>query len=750
MANSPDGSKPEDHAIAALEHFQREQYNDAVSAYDRALQGDPNRLEWQEMRDLARANAISEVHVPVPPVQYFDRDELLAPVSIPAGTLPTPLPKKPVGILTRIRRIIANVLGAVATVLFNATTGLLGRLCGYQKGIWTSWYNRKPGIIGVLTLAYMRDQLNKHNLYNVYAKDRLDGFQPPGAEPPEGVTHFRTADGSWNNLQNPKEGAAGTRFPRNVELSIARPEPEETLLDPSPREISRKLLARKGDMKPVKFLNVLAAAWIQFMNHDWINHSENIMEDQIEIPLAADDPVREKYKQESIRIPRTQPDPTRMPEGEPAPVTFINEVTHWWDGSQIYGSDQTTLDGLRSGVDGKLTVTSEGTLPLDSDGIEQTGFTRNWWLGLALLHNLFVLEHNRICERLHETHPDWDDNRLFNVARLINAAVMAKIHTIEWTPAILPNPIAVSGVEANWYGLLTNMFKSGSSKRTLADINIRNPELGGVVGNPIDAHGGVFGLTEEFVEIYRIHSLLPEAIHMKKIGDDEAMEEVPIAELRQAGSAKATGKFGMLDILYSFGNQLPGQMVLNNYPKFLQELSVPGSPFFDMGTIDILRCRERGIPRYNEFRRQLGLNPIKKFEDLTDDKEHVRVLKEVYGDQPEDVEKLDLMVGTLGEGHRPTKFGFGETMFQIFILNASRRLQADRFYTDSYNEETYSAEGLQWIDETDMKAVLLRNYPDLASTGLANVKNAFEPWDEDDDLDPERHPLREYDKELKP
>ena len=108
------------------------------------------------------------------------------------------------------------------------------------------------------------------------------------------------------------------------------------------------------------------------------------------------------------------------------------------------------------------------------------------------------------------------------------------------------------------------------------------------------------------------------------------------------------------------------------------------------------------------------------------------------------------MVGTLGEGHRPTKFGFGETMFQIFILNASRRLQADRFYTDSYNEETYSAEGLQWIDETDMKAVLLRNYPDLASTGLANVKNAFEPWDEDDDLDPERHPLREYDKELKP
>ena len=41
---------------------------------------------------------------------------------------------------------------------------------------------------------------------------------------------------------------------------------------------------------------------------------------------------------------------------------------------------------------------------------------------------------------LTRAYPSWDDNRLFNVARLINAAVMAKIHTVEWTPAILPNP----------------------------------------------------------------------------------------------------------------------------------------------------------------------------------------------------------------------------------------------------------------------------------------------------------------------
>jgi hypothetical protein len=107
------------------------------------------------------------------------------------------------------------------------------------------------------------------------------------------------------------------------------------------------------------------------------------------------------------------------------------------------------------------------------------------------------------------------------------------------------------------------------------------------------------------------------------------------------------------------------------------------------------------------------------------------------------------MIGTLAEGHRPTHFAFGETMFQIFILNATRRLQADRFYTDCFSEEFYTAEGLRWIDATDLKTVLLRHYPELAETGLANIRNAFEPWDAEPTLEAARHPLRAYDAELK-
>ncbi|TMA13298.1 MAG: peroxidase [Deltaproteobacteria bacterium] len=619
--------------------------------------------------------------------------------------------------------------------------------------MWTNWYRRSM-TLGILTLAYMREQLNKKNLKNTYPPGTLTGFQTAGQIPPEGVTHFRTADGSWNNLANPKEGAAGTRFLRNVDVEAIRPETGERLMTPNPREVSRKLLTRprKGEateMKEIPFLNMLAAAWIQFQNGDWINHGEMLYRDLHEIPLADDDPARAKYRQTKMFVGKTQPDPTWTPGWEQTPITFINEVTHWWDGSQIYGSDQETQNHLRSFVDGKLRLNPDGTLPVDGKGVEETGFRRNWWVGVAILHTLFVHEHNAICDCLKISYPHWDDHRLFNVARLINAAVMAKIHTVEWTPAILPNPCLNTALNANWFGILTNLFKSGKNRKTVAGINVRNPEMGGVVGNPIANHGQPYGLTEEFTEIYRLHSLLPESLQLKKIENNTA-QEIPFLASRQAGSPQLTGRFGIANILYSFGTQHLGALELNNYPRFMQELSVPGNPLFDMGAVDILRARERGVPRYNEFRRQLGMNPISSFDDLTPNKEHVQKIKEVYGDKPEDVEKLDLLIGTLSEGYRPTGFGFGETMFQIFILNATRRLQADRFYTDNYNEETYTKEGLDWIDNSTLRSVLLRNYPELAHTGLANVSNAFEPWDTEQRLDPKRHPLRGFEEELKP
>lgn len=51
------------------------------------------------------------------------------------------------------------------------------------------------------------------------------------------------------------------------------------------------------------------------------------------------------------------------------------------------------------------------------------------------------------------------------------------------------------------------------------------------------------------------------------------------------------------------------------------------------------------------------------------------------------------------------------------------------------------------MDRNTFKDVLLRRFPDLEATGLGNIRNAFEPWDEGQ-LDPSRHLTRAFVKAL--
>src|SRR5262249_43227786 len=160
--------------------------------------------------------------------------------------------------------------------------------------------------------------------------------------------------------------------------------------------------------------------------------------------------------QNPMRIRQTRPDPTRSDPTQPyppsgpadgiSPATYANAETHWWDGSEIYGSSIDASNRLRDCHDGKLLgklrINPQQLLPTDLAGLEQTGLTSNWWVGLSMLHNLFALEHNAICDRLIQDYPEWQDNheQLYRVARLVNTALIAKIHTVDWTPAILGHP----------------------------------------------------------------------------------------------------------------------------------------------------------------------------------------------------------------------------------------------------------------------------------------------------------------------
>jgi hypothetical protein len=560
-------------------------------------------------------------------------------------------------------------------------------------------WDRLPLPLGVFTLAGLRTRLREENLYDT-------GAGGAKAAPDTGPHDSRTVDGSYNDLEQPAMGMIGARFGRNIPLGSTYPETLPGLLDPSPRLVSRRLLTR-DEFKPATIVNVLAGAWLQFEVHDWFSHGKNPPEEPFEVELDADDPWRDR----PMRIERTRTDPS--PDANGGAATWVTTDSHWWDGSQIYGSEPVITNALREGAGGRLRLDPDGQLPRDLDAkLDLTGVAGNFWLGLALLHTLFTREHNAIADRLAAEHPAWTDDELFAKARLITAALMAKIHTVEWTPAIIAHPTTKFGMRANWYGILGKRL----GKRT------KNEVLGGIPGSATDHHGVSYSLTEEFVAVYRMHPLLPDDFTFRSLDTDEIVQQRTFRELGVNDVRDRLDEIGFEDALYSFGIAHPGAITLHNYPRFLQELHKPDGTVVDLAAIDVLRIRERGVPRYNEFRRLFHLKPAAAFEELTDDPTWAAELREVYGD----IEKVDLMVGLYAEP-LPKGFGFSDTAFRVFILMASRRLKSDRFFTRDYNAETYTQTGLDWIDQTSMSDVLLRHYPAL-EPALRSVDNAFAPW----------------------
>ena len=574
--------------------------------------------------------------------------------------------------------------------LLTSTAGALDRRFGWDK---------LPRPLGVLTLVGLRTRLREKNLYDT-------GVGGVKAAPSDGPHSTRTFDGSYTDLGQPAMGMIGARFGRNVPVEGTYPESAPELLEPNPRLVSRELLTR-DEFKPATIVNVLAGAWLQFEVHDWFSHGKNVPEEPFELDLADDDP----WPDRPMRIERTRSDPA--PDANGGPPTYVTADSHWWDGSQIYGSDPAFSEALRSKEDGKLRLDPDGQLPRDLETVvDLTGVAGNFWLGLALLHTVFTHEHNSICDRLKADNPRWSDDELYARARLINAALMAKIHTVEWTPAIIAHPTTKYAMRANWYGILGKRLGKRSS----------NEVLGGIPGSPTDHHGVPYSLTEEFVAVYRMHPLLPDDFTFRSIETDEVLQERTFRELGALDTRARLDEVGFVNSFYSLGVAHPGAITLHNYPRFLQEFKRPDGTVVDLAATDVLRIRERGVPRYNEFRRLFHLKPAATFEELTDNPEWAKELRRVYGD----VERVDLMVGLYAEP-LPKGFGFSDTAFRVFILMASRRLKSDRFFTSDYNAETYTQAGLDWIDETTMIDVLKRHYPEL-EPALRGVDNAFAPW----------------------
>lgn len=671
------------------------------------------------------------------------------------------------------------------------------------------------------------------------------------------------------------------------------------------------------DYQKAPFFNVLAAYWIQFMTHDWFSHTYEGRNkpglekvgcdgaaqssgcrpgDRREAILVADDSTPDSFNHDGKKYLKR------------AYKTTENKVTAWWDASQIYGYDAISSKRvLRDKQDAAKLMQPGGYLPLFADcqpdcpiqpqwkGQEVAAFPANWSIGLSFYHNLFVREHNSIVTEfrsLQVATPDRDsglrdpanaqkvisyadasDEEIFQVARHVVAAEIAKIHTIEWTTQLLYNEPLFKGMNSNWSGLFnteendvskslrkilnkdesifsiyaaklskmmsTERETSGDKANALYSVlasgagifGLNNKRYEGLLWwkhdawdmtNPNDVNGGVnhfgspFNFPEEFTTVYRLHPLLPDLIEFRDYKNaNKVKSNIPVVNTVRGQSSSQMREGGLENWALSMGRQRLGLLHLQNHPMFIQNLDMPhlNSPSgkIDVVALDIIRDRERGVPRFNEFRRQIGLKSLRSFDDFMDkrlDKNLaadaaalksqqaiVSKLRDIYGthicdsskiisdvqkdnngnfindclgknngERVDNIEDVDTIVGWLAEYTRPHGFAISETQFHIFIINASRRLFSDRFFTSSFRPEFYSHLGYEWVMNngpandcpytlteakdgkqvcnepqksnghsvavSPMKRLMMRNVPQLREE-LTHVVNVFDPWARD-------------------
>src|SRR5499426_1971595 len=662
------------------------------------------------------------------------------------------------------------------------------------------------------------------------------------------------------------------------------------------------------DYKKAPFFNVLAAFWIQFMTHDWFSHLEE-GHNSPEIMTVGCVSQRIGDKEQPLNPeqvaklgcrPGDRIDKSYVTQvGEPSSFTHQgkdyltraykttrNTVTAWWDASQIYGWDDVSQRRVkRDPADpAKLLMVSaragqaQGYLPLfgASDpinpqwaGQEATAFPDNWTIGLSFFHNVFAREHNpfvdefrkRVAHKSNEdsglrdpTRPDEKIpyknvtlDELFEVARLVVAAEIAKIHTIEWTSQLLYDEPLYLALNANWHGLFRgkDMVQAALEKIMASNFSrSKDPKKAGEWYSVFASGPGIFGLgshvyaddaifakydpkktdiwslkspdhvnggtnhfgspfnfPEEFITVYRLHPMVPDLIEYREWGKhpNVILNKIPVIDTFRGRASAVMRQRGLASWALSMGRQRLGALTLQNHPQFLQNLELPrlqsATGKIDVAALDIIRDRERGVPRFNEFRRQYGLRQLTSFDDFVDrqlprgspelaeQERLVAILREVYGQHKcdaskiitmaqvnddkkhtpindclgypdgsmlDNIEDLDTVVGMLAEFRRPHGFAISETQLQVFILNASRRLFSDRFFTSSFRPEFYTYLGVQWINEngpdgtikekvksngdevevSPLKRVLMRTIPELAPE-LAGVVNGFDPWARD-------------------
>ena len=540
------------------------------------------------------------------------------------------------------------------------------------------------------------------------------------------VNKFRTIDGTCNNLINPLLGAAFTPFRRLLsaayEDGISQPVGfQQAFLmkqpfdppRPSPRLISRNIIM---DLEINQTqVNYMLMQWGQFLDHDYayLIESSTLNDEEIEcntckpmgecvpIPVQPDDPqfglgtIQNGNCLSFIRAGVSSVTPVGGPQF--GPRQQINQITHWIDASNVYGSLPEEEKELRAFKNGLLREgTIRGTLPEDPNPrMECFGDTPCFRAGdlrvneqvvLTIMHTIFLREHNRIATQLGLLNPQWDDERIYQEARKIVGAIAQVITFQEYLP---------------------EMLGSDNLRRLLGTYAGYDPNIDGSLPNSFGAAAYRIGHSQIQEEFTRIDA------------NGRTLSSLPLvnAFFNPQAFFDNGGTDPLLRGLLSQQSRKIDEFVTRTLTNRLFER--PGEAGMDLASLNIQRGRDHGLPSYRVYRNfcaeKFGLR------GEIENQETRSNLQKLYNS----VDDIDLWVGGLAETPLPGAI-IGPTFACIFALTFKGLREGDRFYYE--NPGVFTPEQLAEIKKASLSRVICDNGDDIRKV----QRNAFILQEEED------------------
>jgi prostaglandin-endoperoxide synthase 2 len=287
----------------------------------------------------------------------------------------------------------------------------------------------------------------------------------------------------------------------------------------------------------------------------------------------------------------------------------------------------------------------------------------NATIGNTLFNVLFLREHNRVAGLLAGSHPDWDDDRLFETTRNVLIVLLLKVVVEDYIRHIGPFDFALEAVP-----FIADKERWNRPNRIAIEFNL----------------------------LYRWHSLVPESI-----GTGDARLR-PGDFLNNNALVVERG----FDALVTLCSQSPAAKIgLFNTPAFLVDRSRPDHPSLEERTVALMR--KARLASYNDYRASYGLRRMRSYEELTTDA-HVRErLVALYGP---DIDALEWYVGIFAEDY-PDYLMMGDLLMTMVANDAFTQALTNPLLARSvFTADTFSPEGLEVITTTGSLAdIVARN-----------------------------------------